>query len=614
MASISSSIKVPVFEGKNFEHWRIQMENIFKYQEVWDIVDTGYVEPEANAASTPEETSALQENRKKNAKATYILHQGVHESLFDRIVYISEAKKAWDALKTYYKGSDKVKKVRLQTLRRKYELLQMESSEKVSDFFSRKLSVVNEMKSNGDIIQDAAIVEKILRSLPETFEAKVTAIEECNSATTMSLDEILGHFKRECPEKKVETRNNANFVEKEQEESEVLLLACFTAQDHNNNKWYLDTGCSNHMYGMKELFVDLDESLTTNVKFGNNETVPVMGKGKIGIILKNGAYSYILDVYYVPGLLIVVEMVSGLPAIDYPEKKCESCIFGKQHRKPFLIGKARIARQPLELIHSDLCSPMEEVSRGGNRYCITFIDDFSRKTWVYLLKLKSEAANAFKNFKVFVEKQSGKKIKILRTDRGTGCLLDKTPEEALTGRKPSVRHLKVFGCIAYAHIPTEIRKKLDNKSEKCIFLGYSVATKGYKLYNPETRKMIISRDVIFDESSQWDWNSTEDNIVSEEQGIVTLQDIVPEVTTPTTVMETETQQQEEEESTRLVRNRVAPIRLEDYVVTRDDEDEDLINFPLFGDSDPINFEEASQTKGWREAMDDKIQAIEKNKT
>ena len=61
----------------------------------------------------------------------------------------------------------------------------------------------------------------------------------------------------------------------------------------------------------------------------------------------------------------------------------------------------------------------------------------------------------------------------------------------------SVSHLKLFGCGAYAHVSDELRKKLDKKGQKCIFVGYSEDTKAYKLYAPVARKVIISRDVQF---------------------------------------------------------------------------------------------------------------------
>jgi len=68
-----------------------------------------------------------------------------------------------------------------------------------------------------------------------------------------------------------------------------------------------------------------------------------------------------------------------------------------------------------------------------------------------------------------------------------------------TGKKPSLSHLRVSGCDAYVHVPKDKRKKLDRKSERCIFIGYKDGLKGYKIWNPETRKVVYNRDVAFTE-------------------------------------------------------------------------------------------------------------------
>ncbi len=61
----------------------------------------------------------------------------------------------------------------------------------------------------------------------------------------------------------------------------------------------------------------------------------------------------------------------------------------------------------------------------------------------------------------------------------------------------------MFGCIAYVHVPDELRTKLDPKAEKCVFIGYSLEQKGYKCYNPVTCQLRVSRDVVFDEMASW---------------------------------------------------------------------------------------------------------------
>lgn len=72
----------------------------------------------------------------------------------------------------------------------------------------------------------------------------------------------------------------------------------------------------------------------------------------------------------------------------------------------------------LDLVHSDLCGPINPTSNDGKRYFIMFIDDYSWKTWVYFLQEKYETFSAFKSFKALVEKEMGMPIKILRSNRG----------------------------------------------------------------------------------------------------------------------------------------------------------------------------------------------------
>ena len=86
-------------------------------------------------------------------------------------------------------------------------------------------------------------------------------------------------------------------------------------------------------------------------------------------------------------------------------------------KSPF-IGQGDRASEVLELIHTDVCGPFSEMARGGFSYFITFTDDHSRYGYVYLLKYKSESFEKFKEFRAEVEKQTGKSIKILRSDRG----------------------------------------------------------------------------------------------------------------------------------------------------------------------------------------------------
>ena len=110
-----------------------------------------------------------------------------------------------------------------------------------------------------------------------------------------------------------------------------------------------------------------------------------------------------------------------------PYPICEPCLQGKMTKSPFT-GKGARATDVLGLIHIDVCGPMNHMARGGFYYFITFIDDYSRYGYLYLMKHKSESFEKFKEFHNEVKKQAGKCIKVLRSNRGGEYLLDQFKE------------------------------------------------------------------------------------------------------------------------------------------------------------------------------------------
>lgn len=90
----------------------------------------------------------------------------------------------------------------------------------------------------------------------------------------------------------------------------------------------------------------------------------------------------------------------------------------KQSRSSFIYEAPKIANVALQVVQSDICGPFEVPSLGRIRYFITFIDEFTRMMWLYTIKFKSEALKVFRKFKILIEKESDKSIKILRTNGG----------------------------------------------------------------------------------------------------------------------------------------------------------------------------------------------------
>jgi transposase InsO family protein len=113
-------------------------------------------------------------------------------------------------------------------------------------------------------------------------------------------------------------------------------------------------------------------------------------------------------------------LVGGLPKFGAEEvmsKVCEACQLGKQARHPFPTQTTHVSSKPLEMIHSDVWTTKTE-SIGGCKYYVSFIDDHTRKVWVYFMKHKGEVFQHFLHFKAMVEKEKGVSIKCLRSDGG----------------------------------------------------------------------------------------------------------------------------------------------------------------------------------------------------
>ena len=236
----------------------------------------------------------------------------------------------------------------------------------------------------------------------------------------------LGHFQWEC-KKGVE-----NFAENQAESEEHMLLMAYIEEkkQQKTDVWFLDSGCSNHMCGKKEYFSELDENFSDSVKLGNNSNMVVNGKGNIRLDV-NGVINIVTeDVAQLwhcrfghlsfKGLQTLQQkgMVEGLPLLKPPSMLCKDCLVGKQHRDSFPMRSSWIASQILQLVHANICGPIKPASNSKKRYLLTFIDDFSHKTWVYFLAEKSEAFTVFKSFKLHVDKATNMSLKGLRTDHG----------------------------------------------------------------------------------------------------------------------------------------------------------------------------------------------------
>jgi hypothetical protein len=111
-------------------------------------------------------------------------------------------------------------------------------------------------------------------------------------------------------------------------------------------------------------------------------------------------------------------MVTGMPMFYFEHDSiCKGCSLGKNKKKPYPLSNIK-SNGILDLIHSDLCGPMTAPSMNGCIYYIIFINDCSRKNWIYFLKTKDESFSRFQDFQNLVENQTSRHIQVFRTDNG----------------------------------------------------------------------------------------------------------------------------------------------------------------------------------------------------
>lgn len=122
--NISQSF-LPKLNGENYEFWSVKMKNFFISQDLWEFVEDGYVENDAD----------VKELWKKDAKALFFLGLALEDQFFPRIARAEKSKDAWTILKQEFHGNSTVTMVKLQTLRREFETLFMKGNESIQDFF-----------------------------------------------------------------------------------------------------------------------------------------------------------------------------------------------------------------------------------------------------------------------------------------------------------------------------------------------------------------------------------------------------------------------------------------------------------------------------------------------
>ncbi|GJT01363.1 putative ribonuclease H-like domain-containing protein [Tanacetum coccineum] len=209
--------------------------------------------------------------------------------------------------------------------------------------------------------------------------------------------------------------------------------------------------------------------------------------------------------------LVKENLMRGLPIKRFEnDQTCVACLKGKQHKASCKSKIQNSITQPLFMLHMDLFGPTFVSSLMNKKYCLVVTDDYSRFTWVFFLATKDETSGILKSFITEVENLVDKKVKIIRCNNGTefknraeavntACYVqnrvlvvkphNKTPYELFRGRTPALSFMRPFGCHVTILNTLDYLGKFDGKSDEGFFVGYSLNSKAFRVYNIRTRKV-----------------------------------------------------------------------------------------------------------------------------
>ncbi|CAL2240948.1 unnamed protein product [Prunus armeniaca] len=337
-----------------------------------------------------------------------------------------------------------------------------------------------------------------------------------------------------------------------------------------SNTWIINTSASDHMTYDAKFFDELSSNThDPYITSANGLPSPITGEGTISLTPtlslsrsqdSRDDWACVKDKQQI----WLWHRRLGHPSFDYFKRlfpslfrscdessfKCETCILVKSHRTVFPLSDSKAAK-PFDLVHSDVWGPAR-VTSNGFRWFITFIDDCTRLTWVFLLKNKHDVVSILPEFYTMMSTQFHTQVKVFRTNNGgeyvnnilasffraqgiihqtttsftpqqnsvserkngqllevaRSLMLDMSVPHHLWGHAVlSATYLinlsklppKVFGCVAYVHVYSHQRSKLDPCAVRCVFIGYSSTQKGYECYHPSTQKVHVTLDVTFHE-------------------------------------------------------------------------------------------------------------------
>ncbi|XP_040942320.1 uncharacterized protein [Gossypium hirsutum] len=340
------------------------MKTYLEAIDLWEVVEKDSEIPILPINPTVAQIKTQKKTMKSKAKSC--LFAAVSPTIFTRIMSLKSTKEIWDYLKTKYEGNERIRKMQVLNLVHDFELQKIEEIETINECSDRLLNIANKVRLLGSSLENSRIVEKILVTVPERFEATITTLENTKDMLKITLAKLLSALQAQeqmrvmrqkravegaLPIKyqdygknmrsnnkkfhiasgessafgnKSKTGNRRSEVKKDYPPCQHCGKKGHPSFNHETSEnWLINSGCINHMTHDKELFKELKSTKSKKVRIGNDDYIVVKGKGTIAITSCSDT-KFITDVLFVldidQNLLSVGQLVEKRFKVNFMEK------------------------------------------------------------------------------------------------------------------------------------------------------------------------------------------------------------------------------------------------------------------------------------------------------
>ncbi|GKU89317.1 hypothetical protein SLEP1_g3470 [Rubroshorea leprosula] len=412
---------IPRFDGHHYDHWSMLMENFFQSKKYWTIVEAKVPKPEIGANDA--QRAEIEKEKFKDLKAKNYLFQAIDWAILETILNKSNSKNIWDSMKKKYQGNERAKRQQHQALRADFKTTV--NSRAVGRGKENWKGKPRSGKPRSDRLEESSSIGIQKRWQNRNYQATDNRSKSAGKANIECFRcHKYDHYRSECSVN-LNRGESFNFVEhNEKNDDSSLFMVCHPKEVNKKNVWYLDISCSNHMCRDKSTFSDLDESCQDKVKFGNNSTIAVKGRGKTKLEALAAFKNFKALVENEVGKSVKVLRTNHGGEFNSKEFAdfCESNSIKRQLTAAYTPQHNGVCERRNCTIMNMVRSLM---SKSG----------LPKEFWLEVI-----------NWSVHILNRSP-----------TSPLPDLTLEEAWSGRRPAVDYFRIFGCIAYAHVPDQKR-------------------------------------------------------------------------------------------------------------------------------------------------------------